>query len=547
MRKARVLLAGLTVGAVAAMVAAFHVSPHATLSVPPPTVVKRPPSVGCSGLCGPPPWLAAARRATRVPGAVTGGTIRVLSADDITSLDPRTAPDRALQSILSDLVLRSLTHNVYDPRTRHQVLIPDLATNLGVPSSDFHQWEYTIVRGETFATGAPITVADVVRGLRAGCLAQRIPLVSVRMRAWNITLRFSRPTPDLPFQLDSPVFTPLLAGPSASAPAVPVASGPYRVGSFEPGRRLTLVRNTAWRQRLDVGRAAYADRFQFVFGMDQRQIDAALLTDGSTARTTVSSGSASTGQISAFRTRAPGRIVSGTSNCVDSVGIDMNAVPNIAVRRAIGWAYPYAAEAMASGEPSAFAGVGDNPLPPGALGRIGTQALPGHRPGLTDAAHARRLLADAHALHPTIRLGDQPGVGYRPAERAILAHALRAAGFDPILVSTGEVALRTERECASTAFPRSWVVDRFGSDGSTNDAGFSSSWLDTLLQRSAVLPLAKQPSYFNWLATRIERTRYPVIVTGYGQVVLPHGDRIGGEVVDTLLGTPDWSRLWVRP
>src|SRR6188768_946379 len=71
-----------------------------------------------------------------IEGAKTGGTLTVLKADTITTLDPTESYYTDSASILSGLITRSLTQYKWDADTKEMVLVPDLATNLGRPNKD---------------------------------------------------------------------------------------------------------------------------------------------------------------------------------------------------------------------------------------------------------------------------------------------------------------------------------------------------------------------------------------------------------------------------
>src|SRR6188768_2869481 len=78
--------------------------------------------------------VTAVAPADPIPGAKRGGTLTVLSADGLASMDPTEAYYLNTVSILSGLVTRSLTQYVFDQASGQMILVPDLATDLGQPS-----------------------------------------------------------------------------------------------------------------------------------------------------------------------------------------------------------------------------------------------------------------------------------------------------------------------------------------------------------------------------------------------------------------------------
>src|SRR6478609_7103160 len=118
---------------------------------------------------GPPPGAGqdptAKGPAAPIPGAKTGGTLTVLKADTITTLDPTEAYYTDSTSILSGLVVRSLTQYKWNPDTKEMVLVPDLATDLGTPNKDFTKWTFTLRPGIKFEDGTPVTPEDVKFGI----------------------------------------------------------------------------------------------------------------------------------------------------------------------------------------------------------------------------------------------------------------------------------------------------------------------------------------------------------------------------------------------
>ena len=69
-----------------------------------------------------------------------------------------------------------------------------------------------------------------------------------------------------------PNFIPFPKGTGAAAAfdTKPIASGPYKVASYQRGSSLKLVRNPHWKAATDTVRAAKPDAFEWTFGLDAR-------------------------------------------------------------------------------------------------------------------------------------------------------------------------------------------------------------------------------------------------------------------------------------
>ena len=70
----------------------------------------------------------------------------------------------------------------------------------------------------------------------------------------------------------------------------PVASGPYKIESYEVGKALVLVRNDQWDATTDSERKAYADKIVYNFGLEESAMDERLIADAGEDQTAVSAG-----------------------------------------------------------------------------------------------------------------------------------------------------------------------------------------------------------------------------------------------------------------
>ncbi len=97
--------------------------------------------------------------APAVPGAKKGGTLTVSYSSTPANMDPS---DQFYQdtAVIFSLGHRALT--TFASRDGQQVLVPDLATDLGKASEDGLTWTFTLKDGVKFEDGTPVKAADIV-------------------------------------------------------------------------------------------------------------------------------------------------------------------------------------------------------------------------------------------------------------------------------------------------------------------------------------------------------------------------------------------------
>jgi peptide/nickel transport system substrate-binding protein len=520
------------------------------------------------------------------------GTLHVLSDLGVVNLDPPEANTFATRSLLSGLVIRSLTQLVYDPTRHLMVLKPDLATTLGWHNQDYTQWVFTLRKGLTFGNGRPVTPVDVKFGIERSFDRRTFPggprfsnrfflhgdtyhgpyrsgraYDGVHISGQRLTLTMARPFPDLPYYLAFPAMSPIPPG-KASAPARyryrPWATGPYVVHFYAPGRSLELTRNPNWDPATDPERAQAFDEVDVRLDMPRAQIDQVLLQDTGYGKSSISLTSVLPADYHVWADQAPDRLVKGLNRCVDMVDPDNRTITNIAVRRALGWAYPYHDAWVAGGT---IAGVeripATNLAPPGTIGRTFYNPLPGHTPGSTNAAKAREILTEAHRLHAVVRFAYKVDDPVSIAVKNVLVVAFKQAGFDPQPYATttanyvhdilknpdSSVNLRSVTRCSPFPTGRSVLVPEFHStdvDGrgfGYNYSAFSNATIDKDMAKATVTPLAQQAAAWNALDRAIQLKHYPTVVTAYHAVALMRGSDVGGALVDNMTGMPTWNRL----
>ncbi|QNP64987.1 ABC transporter substrate-binding protein [Streptomyces genisteinicus] len=234
-----------------------------------------------------------------------GGTLRLVSSQDADSWDPARSYYGWVWNT-QRLYTRTLLTYAPEPGGKGLELVPDLAEAEPEVSADGRTYTLTLRSGLTFEDGSPITSADVKYGIErtfAQDLLAGGPTYLVEKldqgqdypgpyRGGATGLK-SVGTPDdrtIVFTLaeaDSQFPYLLTLGATAPVPRAkdtgkdygtkPVSSGPYRFDSYEPGRRLVLVRNENWDAASDPLRKALPDKVELTVTNDPEAAEARLL------------------------------------------------------------------------------------------------------------------------------------------------------------------------------------------------------------------------------------------------------------------------------
>lgn len=217
---------------------------------------------------------------------VRGGTLRLSIADDIGVLDPQLAAHPTAVA----LVRATQRGLMAFPASGDGAPEPDLAAAPPEVSADGLTYTFRLRDGAAFSAPAarPVTSADLKAGLER-LFRLRAPLrrffeAVTGAAAFDsgrasglagvttpdertVRIRLARPANDLLWMLAHPAAAAVPAGlPAAIVPQRLSASGPYRLGSYEPGRTIRLVRNPAWRAAADQIRPAYVDEIVATVG-----------------------------------------------------------------------------------------------------------------------------------------------------------------------------------------------------------------------------------------------------------------------------------------
>ncbi|MGN6203370.1 ABC transporter substrate-binding protein [Humibacter sp.] len=355
-----------------------------------------------------------------------GGTLTILTPQTTVSLDPASSQNLATTTL--GLIDRRLTTWKVEPGKDAKV-VPDLATNTGVPSNDGKTWTYTLKSGVKFSNGQPITSEDIKYGiersfsnqLQGGLSYHKTLLVggdtyqgpfggqslaSIETPNDNtIVFQLNKAFGDWPWIASMPAFSPVLpsnGNPSTYAKA-PITSGPYKVETIKDGTSLTLVRNKYWSKSTDSVRTASADKVQFLESQNQSTTVQNLIGDTGQFKNAFGAqylGASDLVSVNA-NAEAKKRVATSDAGPIQYLAINVKRVPDLKVRQALEYGVDKKSYLVASG--GAQAGVlASTLITPGIAGREDFNLY--KAPDSGDVAKAKSLLSEAGASGLTLTL-----------------------------------------------------------------------------------------------------------------------------------------------
>jgi peptide/nickel transport system substrate-binding protein len=258
-----------------------------------------------------------ASAATSTPKS--GGVLTFLEHNPrLDNLDPTrvyTGRDIAFET---SFLLRTLVSFKHVAGAQGTSLVPDLATNTGVPSNNAKTWTFTLRPGGTFQDGSAITCADVKYGSSRVFAQDTLPNGPTYLINWlniptdskgnsiyagpykataagkaaydkavtcskdNRTIAFhlKQPVGDFNYLATYPVISPVQKKKDTGDKydLKPMATGPYMIASNTKAA-LKLVRNPKWSKASDPIRTPYPNSIVLNFGMDQEVMDQIIISN----------------------------------------------------------------------------------------------------------------------------------------------------------------------------------------------------------------------------------------------------------------------------
>ena len=521
--------------------------------------------------------------------AAQGGKVTVLTAGVPFTFDPTRAYYTDSTAIMN-LVTRALTQYVYDPETNDMVLVPDMATDLGTPNEDNTEWTFTLKDGLKYEDGTDVKAEDVAYAVSRsfaieelpdgptyqltffqdgdtykGPYKDKSPYKGVEVNGNDITIKMSRPFPEMDYYASFPVFTgiPQAKDTKEEYGNHPLATGPYMFSDYKPGSSLTLVKNPNWDPATDPGRIQSVDEWDFKFGEDTAKIENTILSDTGEGQTTISYDDVTPPTYKKVTTDSPDRLVVGTSPCTFMWYMDMTKITDINVRKAVGYAYPYVDVWKAAGEIVGLTRVPSTSiLPPGTAGRVEYDVL-GIKGQNTDPAKSQELLKEANAEGYELKFLYSTDDPLSVAAKDQLVKGLEAGGFTATPIATTAEKAREERSnydspinirssgwCSDwpsggSWFPAQWDGALVGLEGMPNPANFKEADADA--KQKEILDGSAEDAAASWgeFDKFIEETYYPAVTTGYSGTAIIRGSKIGGMFNDSVRGMPTLADMYI--
>lgn len=476
----------------------------------------------------------------------SGGTLRVLLAEDVDALDPQRAAHPPAWGLLRTMHRGLMAFPAAaDPEGAKTV--PDLAEAEPTVTPDGLQYRFRLREGVAFAPPAarPVRAADVKAGLERAISASSPIAGYLRVIAGadaftarratgisgigtpddrTVVITLVRPVNDLLWLLALPAASAVPPGlPPVTAPSRISASGPYRLdeGGYAAERSIRLVRNLSWNKDSDPVRAAWVDRIEVEIGVDAKEIERRLVAGEADLSGDVPPTSVSPGDVSADR------LIRAPNGCLRYLFMNPAVAPFSSGRVRTAIAAAVDRLAIASSYGGAAVGAGD----------LIPQTVEGHTPSpleraSPDPAAARTALAAAGQPRG---FGAQLVVGNQAIDRthaAAIQRALAAAGVR-VAIATVPIATLYEDhyEVAAARTPMgiaTWCADWPGrggrgalaplvdgrtlaARGNTNYTGLNERRLNALLDAAAV---ERDPPVVadRWRAAAAEALRLATIV-----------------------------------
>ncbi|MFI7543082.1 ABC transporter substrate-binding protein [Actinoplanes sp. NPDC049599] len=337
------------------------------------------------------------------PSDKKGGTLNLMSAQDVDSMDPARAYYAFVWN-LNRLYTRKLVDYAAAPGKDGLKLVPDLATAEPEISADKLTYTFKLRSGLKFDDGAPITSKDIKYGIERVWAADVISggpvyLPGVLDQGQNYPGPYKDTDPDklglksvttpddttIVFKLAKPFsdFLYLLAMPGsgpvpkardtgAQYGSAPASSGPYmlKAGAVVPGKSVSFVRNPNWDQASDPIRKALPDAINLTITTNADDMDKRLI-DG-----TVDLDAGQTGVQTQARTqilqdeKLKANSDAPTTGFLRYAGLATSVAPldKIDCRKAVIYAADPTSLQTARGGPIAGGDIGTNMLPPNIAG-----------------------------------------------------------------------------------------------------------------------------------------------------------------------------------
>jgi peptide/nickel transport system substrate-binding protein len=362
------------------------------------------------------------------PRGVKRGTLRVFSHSDVEALDPGIAYAAFDWALLRGMVRQLYSFDSRVEGERSLEPVPDLADGPYQLSDDGRTYTFQLRRGVNYAppvshevlaedfvyaverqldpdTRSPNPYARLIRGADDFAAGKASTISGMQADGHTLRITLDQPASDFPSLLTLPFFSPVPEEyasrykPGEDYGRHLIASGPYKLKRYTPGRVIELVRNENWDPRTDPLRSAWVDKISVTIGRSESGIQQAI-EDGEADLNldAVSPPVADLPRLSSDPALAR-QLAVETTGCVHYLTLQMDAGPtkSLAVRQAVNHAIDRQAVVLAiggryAGEPASTV------LSPTLAGYSAFDLYPS-QDATGDPDKARELLAEAGYPH----------------------------------------------------------------------------------------------------------------------------------------------------
>jgi ABC-type transport system substrate-binding protein len=533
---------------------------------------------------------------------VRGGTLRVLSADDIDGLDTAVTYTPNGIAIARAYARTLYSYNLSGPPEQDTVPVPDIAAGPPQLSADRRTYSFTLRAGVRYAppVNREVTAQDFITAIQrlydkttpspgqqyanliAGAAAfgarkaNRISGLSAPdARTLKITL--DQPAEDFLSILTMSFFAPVPGEYAASYQVGAnydghvVGSGPYTVDVYVPGQLVVLVRNRNWDPATDPLGTAWVDRIQIRLNVAiptiQQQIErdeADLSLDSHVPQTQLAALKADPQRSRRLSVNPTGTLLFLVLGTHRGAG----AIADVRVRRAVNYAIDKVAYRDAMAGRFAPAGeVASTILAPGSLDYRPYDLYPTPG-GRGDPAKARALLAEAG--YPNgLTLGFAAlGSGRYADTVKPIQESLARAGIrlkvtvnqpDPHFAALGNPAKRLEHQLGQTIWNPDYLGDnarqtivtqydsRLDPAVSGNFSEYHNPAVNRLIDRALAEPdRDRRAAMWAAIDQRIMRDA-PLVPLVWENFSFQWASRVHGWRYDPWTVTPDLTAPWLDP
>ena len=534
---------------------------------------------------------------------VRGGTLRVLSEDELDALDTAVIYTPQSAAIGRAFARTLYGYDLYGPREKRTVLVPDLASGPPQVSADRRTYTFSLRPGVHYAppVNREVAAQDFITAIErfyvkdtkspgpqwanliAGATAfgaGEADTISGLAAPDPHTLRITldQPADDFLSMLTRPNFAPVPKGHATDYGVGKrydghvVGTGPYKLAIYVPGETVVLDRNPNWDPATDPLRKAWVDRIQIKLNIKVSSIQRAI--DRGTADLSLTS-HISAAQLPTLRAdpERSGRLSVEPSGCQLFLALgthpEAGAIADVRIRRAVNYAIDKVAYRDALARRYAPQGeLASTILAPGSLGYRPYDLYPtpgGHG----DPAKAKVLLAEAgYPDGLTLRfatVGDGRLAAANKAIKDSLARAgidLKVKAYDGIALweeSLQKPAKRLEHQLGYNGWCPDYLGDnarqaivarydgRLPPDVSGNFSEYQNLAVNRLIDRARAEPdPARRAALWAETDRRImqDAPMVPLVWENHAYLWAP---RVHGWVYDPWTSTPDLTAPWLNP